>query len=178
VCSSDLVPNRIQELDIPVIAMVNGIAAGGGLDYASACDLRVASDKARFRVAFTGLGIIGASGMCWLLPRVVGLPKAKELVFTNRFVEADEAEKIGLVNKVVPAAKLEEETMKLAREIAAVPPVAVRLAKRAFNQGMLSNFASALEFASMANSIAFNTDDFQESLGAFREKRKPVFKGK
>lgn len=112
----------LQRLEKPTIAMVNGAAAGGGFDLALACDMRVGSENARFMVAFTRIGIVPGSGGTWLLPRIVGLPKACELIFTGDFVEAEEAYRIGLLNKLVPAEKLEEETMALARKIAQGPP--------------------------------------------------------
>ncbi len=123
------VTRALYDLEKPVIAMVNGVAAGGGFDWAMACDIRMGSEKTRFRVGFTSIGLFPGTGGTWLLPRFVGPTVAAELLFTDRFVEATEAERLGLLNRLVPSGELETETIKLATRIAAGPPVALRLAK-------------------------------------------------
>ena len=168
----------LQRLGKPTIAMVNGVAAGGGFDLALACDIRVGSPNSRFMVAFTRIGIVPGSGGTWLLPHIVGLPKACELTVTGDFVEGEEAYKIGLLNKFVPAEKLEDETMALARKIAQGPPIALKMDKLAIYKSLSTDFETAQAFGAACEAITLHTEDHKEGVRAFAEKRPPVFKGK
>lgn len=144
---------------------------------ALAADIIYASDKARFSEIFANIGLIPDAGGLYFLPRLVGLAKAKELVFTARMVEAEEAERIGLINKVVPADRLMEETMELARKLAAGPGKALGLAKALLNQSTSWDLPTLLEGEALAQGICMQTADFREGLDAFLKKRKPQFRG-
>ena len=168
----------LQRMTKPTIAMVNGAAVGGGFDIALACDIRIGSENARFMVAFTRIGIVPGSGGAWLLLRVVGLPKACELIFTGDFVEAEEAYRIGLLNRLVPAERLEEETMALAQRIAQGPPIALRLDKIMIYKGLGTDLETALAFASACENIALHSQDHVEGVMAFAQKRQPQFRGR
>ncbi|MFH1088162.1 MAG: enoyl-CoA hydratase-related protein [Chloroflexota bacterium] len=169
---------KLQSLTKPTIAMVNGPAVGGGFDLALACDLRMGSDKARFRVAFTRLGLVPGTGGPWLLPRVVGLPKAAELLFTGDFLEAREAERIGVLSRLVPAEQLQQETMELAKRIAGNPPIALRLDKMFLYKCLEVDLDTALDMISAAEPNCIASEDHREGIAAFRQKREPVFRGK
>lgn len=168
----------LQRLDLPSIAMVNGDAAGGGCDLALACDMRVASEKARFIEIFVRIGLFPGTGGCWLLPRAVGLAKAVEMIFTGDALSAEEAHRLGMVNYLVPHERLEEKTMELARKIAAGPPIALRLAKMVMYRSLEMDLETSLELAAAAESITLTSEDHQEGLIAFREKRRPAFRGR
>ena len=169
----------LQNLDIPTIAMVNGPAYGQGFGMALACDMRVGSDQAKCCVAWTRRGVMPACGEQWTLPRIVGLGRAFEIIFTGREVGAEEAERIGILNKLVPAAKLQEETMELARALAKGPAVAYRLGKMALYKATAGmDMMDTLDFTSAAQAVAFTTEDYWESAKAFEEKREPVFRGR
>ena len=168
----------LQRMDKPTIAMVNGAAVGGGFDIALACDMRVGSENARFMVAFTRIGIVPGSGGAWLLSRIVGMPKACELIFSGDFVEAEEAYRIGLLNKLVAADRLEEETMALAQRIAQGPPIALRLDKMMIYKGLGTDLETALAFASACENITLHSQDHLEGVMAFTQKRKPQFRGR
>ena len=133
----------LQKLAKPTIAMVNGVAAGGGADLAFACDLRVGSENARFINAFLRRGIVSGDGGCWLYSRVMGMSKALEYLFIDEPIEAKEAERIGILNYLVPALELKEKTMSLARKIAQGPPLAIRQGKFLLYQGLGTDFATA-----------------------------------
>ena len=169
---------RLYNLEIPTIAMVNGAATGWGLDLALACDIRIGSENAKFGSAFVKLGLTPATGGVWLMPRVTGFAKACELIFTGDLVEAKEAERLGIVNKVAPAEELVKETMALATKIAAAPPMAVKLAKLQLRQGLHTDLESAFELAANCQSICMTSADVREAITAMLEKREPVFKGK
>jgi enoyl-CoA hydratase/carnithine racemase len=168
----------LHELEIPTIAMVNGNAIGAGMELALACDIRMGSEKARFKVGFISRGSIPVAGGSWFLPRIVGMHKAFEYAFTDRFIEAGEAEKLGLLNHVFTAQDLEPETKKLADQIAKNPPVAVKLAKLFIRKGLNIDLDSILEFVAPTKFLAFSTEDHRESVAAFREKREPSFRGR
>jgi 2-(1,2-epoxy-1,2-dihydrophenyl)acetyl-CoA isomerase len=168
----------ISNLEKPVIAAINGVAAGAGCSLALACDIVFASDKARFSAAFVRVGLMPDTGGTYFLPRHVGLHKAKELVFTGDLIDADEAEKIGLVNKVVPADDLMKYAGDYARRLAKGATKAIGMAKIALNRAVTVNLASALEFESYAQSICFQLEDHVEGTKAFKEKREAVFKGR
>lgn len=169
----------LQSLPVPTIAMVNGVAVGLGFDVALACDMRVGSENARFMVGWTRRGVVPAGGTLWLLPRIIGLGRALEMIYTARFMEADEAERVGLLNKKVPASDLEAETMELARAIANGPTIALRLDKLNTYKGLNMDYATLLEYLAMAQAgIANKTEDFEEASRAFIEKREPVFRGR
>jgi enoyl-CoA hydratase/carnithine racemase len=168
----------VENLPVPVIAAVNGIALGGGTELALASDLRIVSETATLGLTETSLAIIPGAGGTQRLPRIVGKAKAKELVFTARRIDAREALAIGLANKVVPPASLMDEARALAEAITKNGPVAIRVAKRAIDRGMEMDLASALVFESTCYEITIPTEDRREGLLAFREKRKPVYKGK
>ena len=172
------IPLALQNLEIPTIAVVNGAAVGGGFSMALACDMRVGSENARFMVAWTLRGLVPAFGDTWLLPRIVGLGKAAELIYTARFVEAEEALKLGILNKLVPAEKLESEGLELAHRVAQGPPLALRLSKLNMYRGLEVDFTTALEYLASSQAQLFLTDDFVEATAAFQQKRQPVFKGK
>jgi len=168
----------VENLPVPVIAAVNGIALGGGTELALASDLRIVSETATLGLTETSLAIIPGAGGTQRLPRIVGKAKAKELVFTARRIDAREALAIGLANKVVPPASLMDEARAMADAITRNGPVAIRVAKRAIDRGMEMDLASALVFESTCYEITIPTEDRREGLLAFREKRKPVYKGK
>ncbi len=168
---------RLVDFPRPTIASVDGFAVGAGCNVALACDLIVASDRARFGQVFARIGLVPDGGGTWLLPRLVGLARAKELIFTADVIDAAEAARIGLVNRVVPAAALAEETRRLAERIAAGPPLALRLAKRLVNRAVASDLAAALEAEAAAQAIAVTSEDHQEGLRAFFDKRAPRFRG-
>ena len=173
------VPLLIRRLDKPVICAVNGIAAGAGFAVALACDLRIASEKAKFSMAFILRALIPDSGSTFFLPRLVGTAKACELIFTGDTIDAIEAERIGLVNKVVPHEKLLEATEEIATKLAKRPPVALKYAKRAIYKGLTeTDLVSHIDYELALNAICTRTDDFKEAVKAFLEKREPVFKGK
>ena len=168
----------ITNMEKPVIALMNGAAAGAGLDLAMACDIRIASEKAKLSEIFVKRGLLPDMGGTYFLPRLVGLGKAKELIFTGGIIDAKEAERIGLVNKVVPAEELESTGMELARKLAKGPTLAIGKAKIAINRAVESNLDSALKEAFEAMSFILGTEDALEGVMAFVEKREPKFKGK
>lgn len=168
----------IEFMSKPVIAAVNGIALGGGTELALACDLRIASENATMGLTETRLAIIPGAGGTQRLPRLVGRGKAKELIFTGRRVDAKEAFEIGLVNKVAPAEKLLDECLQMAAMICEAGPVAIGQAKYAINYGSEVDLHTGLAIESNAYWVTIPTEDRLEGLTAFREKRKPVYKGR
>jgi enoyl-CoA hydratase/carnithine racemase len=162
----------------PIIAAVNGAAAGAGMNLALACDMRIASSAAKFSQAFVKRGLHPDWGGTYFLPRVVGMAKACELIFTGDTIDAAQALELEIVNAVVAPEALMEETYKLARRIAAGPPVAIQLAKRALYHNQDVDLRAALEFETFAQNISRDTEDAKEGVKAFLEKRAPVFRGK
>jgi enoyl-CoA hydratase/carnithine racemase len=168
----------IEAMNKPVIAAVNGVALGGGTELALACDIRIASENATMGLTETRLAIIPGAGGTQRLPRLIGRGKAKELIFTGRRVDAGEALAIGLVNKACPGQSLLDECMAMAAMILETGPIAIQQAKYAINQGIEVDIHTGLAIESNAYWLTIPTEDRTEALAAFREKRKPVFRGK
>lgn len=169
--------SRLENLPYPVIAAVNGYALGGGLELALACTLRICSEKAQFGAPEVKLGIIPGDGGTQRLPRMVGPGKALEMMLTGDFIDAHEAFRIGLVNKVCAPENLMENAMELARKISELPPLAVRFIKEAVLRGQEST-ASGYALESFLHALTCTTGDKREGVSAFLEKRKGHFKGK
>lgn len=170
--------SRIENFPFPTIAAVNGYALGGGLELALACSIRICSEKALFGAPEVKLGIIPGDGGTQRLPRLVGLGRAMEMILTGDFIDAQEAYRIGLANKVVPPDSLMEETLALAQKIASRPPLAVMYAKEAVNRSADGSPVSGYALESYLHALACTTEDKKEGVAAFLEKRKGVFKGK
>ncbi|PYN78094.1 MAG: hypothetical protein DMD97_07950, partial [Candidatus Rokuibacteriota bacterium] len=162
---------------LPTIAMVEGYAVGAGSNLALCCDLIVASDRAKFGEVFCKIGLAVDGGGTWLLPRLIGMARAKELVFTGEIIDAAEALRIGLINRVVPTAELATATRALAERIAAGPPLALRLDKQALNRAASTDLAGALEIEAFSQALAVASDDHQEGVAAFFDKRPLKFNG-
>ncbi len=171
-------PLLLHQFDKPVIAAINGVAVGGGLDLALACDIRIASSQSRFAEVFIRRGLIPAMGGIFFLPRLVGIDRACQIIWTGDMISADEAERIGLVTTVVPHDELESATWELAEKLAKGPPLAIQKAKRAIYQGLGADLETSLKATSAAVGELRNTDDHAEGARAFVEKREPVFRGK
>jgi enoyl-CoA hydratase len=168
----------VEKCQCPVIAAVNGLALGGGTELSLACDLRIASDKAQFGQPEINLGIIPGGGGTQRLPRVVGLTKAMEICLTGLPIDAAEAFRIGLVNRVVPAESLMDETRKLAQQLASRPQLALHRAKAAVNLSRSVDLASGLDYEIQSCVMLWYTEDRKEGMKAFLEKRQPVFTGR
>lgn len=167
----------VEQVRMPVIAAINGFAFGGGIELALACDIRIASSTAVMGLTETSLAIIPGAGGTQRLPRIIGIAKAKELIFTARRIDAQTALEIGLVNRVVEPEQLLPASLEIAREIARNGPIGVAQAKFAINYGMEASLGVALPLESKAYEATIPTKDRLEALAAFAEKRKPVFKG-
>jgi len=168
----------LHELPKPTIAMINGPAAGAGLAFALACDLRIAGASARLVTAFVKVGFSGDFGGSFFLTRLVGTAKARELYFTGRPVDAQEALSLGLVNRVVPDDQLADATMELARSLAQGPQIALGLMKRNLNCAEISGLAELLDMEAANQVLTGRTEDHREAAKAFVEKRAPVFVGR
>jgi 2-(1,2-epoxy-1,2-dihydrophenyl)acetyl-CoA isomerase len=163
---------------VPTIAAINGVAVGAGMSIALSCDIRVASEDARMSLAYVRVGLGLEGGLSYLIPRLVGIDKACELLFTGRTIDAREAKELGLVTKVVPAAELKETVHKLARTIAQGPPLAMKAVKRGIYNALEASIRDAAEYDKSVLMELVKTDDHKEAVKAFMEKRKPLFKGK
>jgi enoyl-CoA hydratase/carnithine racemase len=170
----------IRALPMPVIAAVNGAAAGGGLALALAADIRIGSPSARFNAAFVRIGLsAGDLGTSWILPRLIGPARAAEFAYTGGFIEAEEAERLGLLNRVVPAESLLDEAIAMAGQIATNSPAGVQLSKRALQANMeVGSFATALELENRGQALLTRGEDMPEALSAFKERRQPQFSGR
>jgi 2-(1,2-epoxy-1,2-dihydrophenyl)acetyl-CoA isomerase len=170
---------RMRSTNKPIIAAINGPVVGAAFSLALGCDIRIASDRARFSMVFVKRGIVPDTGGSFTLPRVVGLPKACELILTGDTIDAAEAERIGLVNKVVSHDNLMKTAKELAERIAKNPPLAVAMAKADLYKAMEeTNIVKQMKREEKSQEKLLNTEDFQEAARAFLEKREPVFKGK
>lgn len=170
-------PRKMSEIDKPLIAAVNGVATGGGLDVALMCDIRLASETARFAETYARLGLFPGAGGAWYLPRLIGAAKALELLWTSRFIDAREAAELGLVNHVYPEAEFRDRVRDFARSIAEAAPLSVRYIKRALYQGLTMDLKSHLDLGSSHLAMIRTSRDHMEAVAAFKEKRKPTFKG-
>ncbi len=168
----------LHGLPQPVIAKVGGVAAGAGANLALGCDLIVAADDARFSEIFAKRGLSLDFGGSYVLPRLVGMHKAKELAFFADIISAQEAERIGIVNRVVPAAELDAFVDDWATRLAAGPPLALSMTKKLLNEGLGMSLDQALENEGMAQTVNFGTADTAEAMAAFLQKREPRFTGK
>ncbi len=169
---------KIEEMSKPVIAAINGFALGGGLELAIACDFRVAAEHAELGSPEIALGLIPGWGGTQRLARLIGLPKAKEIVMLGNRLKADEALKVGLVNKVVHFEKLRDEVREMAKKLSDGPPVAMKYAKQALNFGTQVPMDTGLRLEAGLMGLTFSTDDLKEGLEAFMARRKAEFKGK
>lgn len=169
--------NEVEALPQPVIAALNGVAFGGGLELALACDLRIGALEASVGLTETSLAIIPGAGGTQRLPRLIGLGKAKELIFTSKRLTAEEAEAIGILEYVVPRSQLLEKALELAAAIAKNAPLALIQAKTAINQGVEVDLATGLKIEELAYQLLIPTEDRLEGLRAFAEKRPPQYKG-
>jgi enoyl-CoA hydratase len=170
--------NKIEALEKPVIAAVRGVAMGGGCELAMVCDIRLASDTALFALPEIKIGVIPGAGGTQRLPRLIGAGNAKDMLFTGDPIDADEAYRIGLANKVFANSSLMDEAIKKAQKFVARPQLALRANKTAVNEGMKMDLHSALSYEARCFEILFSTQDLKEGMTAFIEKRKPLFKGK
>ncbi len=170
--------DKLTGIEKPTIAAIFGLALGGGCEVALCCDLRIASEDAVIGLPEINLGIMPGSGATQRLPRLIGATKAKEMLFTGDTINAQEAYRIGLINKVVPKDKLMEEAMALAKKLASKPRAALGLIKRCVDNGLNMDLPSGLTLEMDSFAIAFTSEDGREGINAFVEKRKPVFKGK
>lgn len=168
----------IENIRVPVIAMINGFCLGGGLELAMCCDIRIASENAKFGQLEINVGLFPGGGGTQRLPRLIGWGRAKELIYTGKIIDAAEAERLGLVDKVVPPERLEEEVNKLAKTIASKSPLIVKLAKKVINRGMYTDLAAGLAYEKANFALCFASEDHTEGITAFLEKRKPEFKGR
>ena len=168
----------LRDMEKPIIASVNGVAVGGGMNLVLACDIRIASDSARFGEVFVKVGLSPDCGGGYLLWRLVGLGKATELMFTGDIIDAEEALKIGLVNRVVPGDELEKATADFAERMAKGPTRAIGLAKKILNRGMETDLATLLDFEAFAQYQTASSEDCHEGVRAFTERRDPEFKGR
>lgn len=166
------IPLAFQRLDVPVIAAVNGPAIGAGCDLACMCDIRIASENAKFAESFVKLGLIPGDGGAWLLQRVVGYSKAAELAFTGDMIDAIEAERIGLVSRVVPAEKLLAEARTLAERIAANPAPALRMTKRLLREAQTARLDTLLELAAAYQALTHHSAEHEAAVAAFLDSRK------
>jgi 2-(1,2-epoxy-1,2-dihydrophenyl)acetyl-CoA isomerase len=167
----------MRRLEKPVIGAINGVAAGAGISVALACDIRLASESASFTEVFGRVGLVPDTGSSWFLPRLVGYARAAEMSFTTDPVDAATAERIGLVNRVVPADRLMAEANELATRLARSAPIALALAKRALNRSLETTLEQALEFEAELQAIAGRSKDYAEGVAAFVEKRPATFTG-
>ncbi|MFS7924281.1 putative methylglutaconyl-CoA hydratase [Helianthus anomalus] len=168
----------LEALQIPTIAVIEGAALGGGLEMALSCDLRICGEDAKLALPETGLAVIPGAGGTQRLPRLVGKSIAKELIFTGRKISARDALSIGLINYCTPAGEAYSKALEVARDINQKGPVAIRMAKRAINEGLEVNMASGLDVEEECYEQTLHTNDRLEGLAAFAEKRKPLYKGK
>jgi enoyl-CoA hydratase/carnithine racemase len=168
---------QFRECPKPIIAAMNGVAVGVGLDLALSCDIRIASDKARFTVGYVRRGMVPAAGSAWYLPRLMGMDRALKAILTSEMISAEEALRLGLVTMVVPHEELENESLELAEQIARAPTLAVQAAKRAVYESLGLDLEKSLELTMKIRQGLLETSDFHESATAFVEKREPTFKG-
>jgi enoyl-CoA hydratase/carnithine racemase len=168
----------LHELDTPVVCAINGAAAGYGLDLALGCDIRLMSDRATLIPGFAKRGILPESGGTWYLPRLIGWARACEIGFLADDLDAARAAELGLVNAVVPAAELHDEALRWAGKIAANAPLAIRAMKRLYRHGLTEDFASHSHHVLMQLMLLFRSNDFQEGMQAFMERRPPKFTGR
>jgi 2-(1,2-epoxy-1,2-dihydrophenyl)acetyl-CoA isomerase len=169
---------RIRSIEKPIIARLNGIAAGSGASIALACDIRVASEEAGLKQAFIGMGLVPDSGSSYFLTRMIGPGRALELIMTGKTIPAKEAEQLGLIHKVVPTAELDKHTDELAHRLATGPTRALGLSKRIVNRVVSLELPDAMEYEALNQDIAGQTSDHLEAVKAFLEKRQPKFSGK
>lgn len=172
------IPAALYNLDVPIIAAINGHAIGAGLDLTCMCDIRIASQKAKFAESFVKLGIVPGDGGAWLLPRVIGMPKASIMALTGDMIDADKALDWGLVTEVVPEEELQQAAYDLAQRIASNPAHSLRLTKRLLREGQHMRLDSLLELSAAYQSIAHHTEDHSEAVSAFLEKRTPNYNNK
>jgi enoyl-CoA hydratase/carnithine racemase len=172
-----MIVRALYNLEVPLIAAVNGAAVGLGCDVACMADIRISSDSARYGVTFLKIGLIPGDGGAWLLPRVIGMSRACELLFTGNLIDANTAKEWGLVSKVVPSDKLMEEAMALATQIAKQPPHSLRVAKQLLRHGTQATYDTIMEMSAAAQGLMHHTKDHEEGVAAILEKREPVFKG-
>ena len=162
----------------PIIAAVNGAAVGAGFSMVMACDLAIASTNSVFSQIFAKIGLVPDMGSFYFLPRIVGMKKAKELIWKAKMIKAEEALQLGIVNSIVEPDKLEGSVMKLAEEIANGPIVAFKLTKNLLSRSLESNLNDMMQYEAFAQTVCSWTDDHKEGVKAFYEKRKPVYQGK
>jgi len=168
----------IRDCRKPVIAAVNGVAAGAGMSIVLACDYKIASEDASFITAFIKIGLIPDTGMCFYLPRIVGLSRALELMLLSDRISAHKAKELGIVNEVVPSLEFRTRVEVVARRFAELPPLGFMYTKRVINESLNLDLAKSLELEADMQHLVGNTDDHLEGVTAFVEKRKPVFKGR
>jgi enoyl-CoA hydratase len=170
--------SKLEDIKVPVIAAINGLCIGGGLEFALCCDFRITIDTAIFGAGEVNLGAIPGGGGTARLPRLIGPGRAKEFLYFGKNVDAQEAYRIGLVNKVVSPEALMDETMKWAKELETKAPLSLKMLKDCVNVGMQMDLSGALDYEGKCSEYLGNTEDLMEGMRAFAEKRKPEFKGR
>ncbi|MBI3931377.1 MAG: enoyl-CoA hydratase/isomerase family protein [Chloroflexi bacterium] len=171
--------DALHSLNKPTIAAINGITAGSGIGFALACDVIIASEQARFRIAFTRIGVVPGDGITWLMTRAIGTHRALELAYTNDIIDAKEMERVGLANRVVPHDELMKAAKEMAKKMMQIPPLTLAMTKKAIYHSLgASSLEDQIVFEHAAGSAIRGTQDSKEASSSFMEKRPPVYKGK